>query len=79
MLAALICGVLLGLANPGPGCLADKLYVSKISTFGIFVISGWVSHDIEHVFIFFLKGFHDFLQFGLGFVIIFGYRIDIAQ
>ncbi|XP_057789337.1 probable sodium/metabolite cotransporter BASS4, chloroplastic isoform X2 [Salvia miltiorrhiza] len=37
---ALICGVLLGLANPGPGCLADKLYVSKISTFGIFVISG---------------------------------------
>ncbi|KAH6829648.1 Sodium Bile acid symporter family [Perilla frutescens var. hirtella] len=37
---ALICGVLLGLANPAPGCLADKLYVSKISTFGIFVISG---------------------------------------
>ncbi|KAG6401544.1 hypothetical protein SASPL_138403 [Salvia splendens] len=37
---ALICGVLLGLANPGPGCLADKLCVSKISTFGIFVISG---------------------------------------
>lgn len=44
MLAALISGVLLGLANPGPGCLADKLYVSKISTFGIFVISGQVSH-----------------------------------
>ncbi|KAL8533290.1 hypothetical protein ACS0TY_009618 [Phlomoides rotata] len=37
---ALISGVLLGLANPRPGCFADRFYLSKISTFGIFVISG---------------------------------------
>ncbi|GAV60248.1 LOW QUALITY PROTEIN: DUF4137 domain-containing protein [Cephalotus follicularis] len=37
---ALIGGVALGLANPTLGCLADKYYLSKFSTFGIFVISG---------------------------------------
>ena len=38
--AALVGGVLLGLANPGLGCLADRYYLSKLSTFGIFIISG---------------------------------------
>lgn len=38
--AALIGGVALGLANPTLGCLADRYYLSKISTFGIFIISG---------------------------------------
>lgn len=38
--AALVGGVLLGLANPGLGCLADRYYLSKFSTFGIFIISG---------------------------------------
>lgn len=37
---ALIGGVALGLANPTPGCLADRYYLSKFSTFGIFIISG---------------------------------------
>lgn len=37
---ALIGGVALGLANPTLGCLADRYYLSKISTFGIFIISG---------------------------------------
>lgn len=37
---ALIGGVLLGLANPSLGCVADKWYLSKISTVGIFFISG---------------------------------------
>lgn len=37
---ALTSGVALGLANPSLGCLADKYYVSKFSTFGIFFISG---------------------------------------
>ncbi|KAK4593369.1 hypothetical protein RGQ29_017467 [Quercus rubra] len=37
---ALVGGVLLGLANPGLGCLADRYYLSKLSTFGIFIISG---------------------------------------
>ncbi|KAL8518183.1 hypothetical protein ACS0TY_009521 [Phlomoides rotata] len=37
---ALISGVLLGLANPRPGCFVDRFYLSKISIFGIFVISG---------------------------------------
>ncbi|XP_057989210.1 probable sodium/metabolite cotransporter BASS4, chloroplastic isoform X1 [Hevea brasiliensis] len=37
---ALIGGVVLGLANPTLGCLADKYYLSKVSTFGIFFISG---------------------------------------
>ncbi|KAL8051576.1 hypothetical protein ABFX02_06G156200 [Erythranthe guttata] len=37
---ALVSGVVLGLANPSLGCLADKYYLSKFSTFGIFVISG---------------------------------------
>lgn len=37
---ALICGVSLGLANPTLGCLAHKYYLSKFSTFGIFIISG---------------------------------------
>lgn len=40
--AALIGGVALGLANPTLGCLADRYYLSKISTFGIFIISGRV-------------------------------------
>ncbi|EEF37403.1 probable sodium/metabolite cotransporter BASS4, chloroplastic isoform X1 [Ricinus communis] len=37
---ALIGGVVVGLANPSLGCLADKCYLSKVSTFGIFFISG---------------------------------------
>ncbi|XP_023767640.1 probable sodium/metabolite cotransporter BASS4, chloroplastic isoform X2 [Lactuca sativa] len=37
---ALIGGVALGLANPGPGCLAHRYQLSIVSTFGIFVISG---------------------------------------
>ncbi|XP_071721718.1 probable sodium/metabolite cotransporter BASS4, chloroplastic [Rutidosis leptorrhynchoides] len=37
---ALVVGVALGLANPTLGCLADKYYMSKFSTFGIFIISG---------------------------------------
>ncbi|OMO79086.1 putative sodium bile acid cotransporter protein [Corchorus olitorius] len=36
----LIGGVTLGLVNPTLGCLADKYYLSKVSTFGIFIISG---------------------------------------
>ncbi|EOY19132.1 Sodium Bile acid symporter family isoform 1 [Theobroma cacao] len=37
---ALIGGVAFGLANPTLGCLADKYYLSKFSTFGIFFVSG---------------------------------------
>ncbi|XVE90877.1 hypothetical protein DITRI_Ditri20bG0111500 [Diplodiscus trichospermus] len=37
---ALIGGVAFGLANPTLGCLADKYYLSKISPFSIFIISG---------------------------------------
>ncbi|XP_010554509.1 PREDICTED: probable sodium/metabolite cotransporter BASS4, chloroplastic [Tarenaya hassleriana] len=37
---ALVSGVVIGLANPVPGCLADKYSLSKFSTFGIFIISG---------------------------------------
>ncbi|KAL7109180.1 hypothetical protein ACP275_06G159000 [Erythranthe tilingii] len=37
---ALVSGVVLGLANPSLGCLADTYYLSKFSTFGIFIISG---------------------------------------
>ncbi|CAK9141692.1 unnamed protein product [Ilex paraguariensis] len=37
---ALVGGVALGIANPTLGCLADRYYLSKFSTFGIFIISG---------------------------------------
>lgn len=37
---ALIGGVVLGLANPSLGCTADRYYLSKVSTFCIFIISG---------------------------------------
>ncbi|KAG8390770.1 hypothetical protein BUALT_Bualt01G0118000 [Buddleja alternifolia] len=37
---ALVSGVMLGLANPSLGLLADTYYLSKFSTFGIFIISG---------------------------------------
>ncbi|CAL5365287.1 unnamed protein product [Camellia sinensis] len=37
---ALVGGVLFGLVNPSLGCLADRYYMSKFSTFGIFIISG---------------------------------------
>ncbi|KAI3470605.1 hypothetical protein Pfo_027268 [Paulownia fortunei] len=37
---ALVSGVVFGLANPRLGCLADTYYLSKVSTFGIFIISG---------------------------------------
>ncbi|GLT88750.1 hypothetical protein SLE2022_067610 [Rubroshorea leprosula] len=37
---ALVGGVALGLANPSLGCLADRYYLSKFSTFGIFIVSG---------------------------------------
>ncbi|XP_076946981.1 putative sodium/metabolite cotransporter BASS4, chloroplastic [Bidens hawaiensis] len=46
---ALVGGVALGLANPIPGCLAYKYQLSKVSTFGIFIISGLTlrSEDIS--------------------------------
>lgn len=37
---ALVSGVALGLANPTLGCLLHKYGLSKVSTFGIFLISG---------------------------------------
>ncbi|GAB4855162.1 Probable sodium/metabolite cotransporter bass4, chloroplastic, variant 3 [Ancistrocladus abbreviatus] len=37
---ALIGGVAFGLANPSLGCLANRYYLSKVSTFCIFIISG---------------------------------------
>ncbi|KAK9061343.1 hypothetical protein SSX86_018523 [Deinandra increscens subsp. villosa] len=37
---ALIGSVALGFANPSPGCLAHRYQFSKVSTFGIFIISG---------------------------------------
>ncbi|XP_022990372.1 probable sodium/metabolite cotransporter BASS4, chloroplastic [Cucurbita maxima] len=37
---ALVTSVIAGIANPSLGCLADKYYLSKFGTFGIFVISG---------------------------------------
>jgi len=37
---ALVSGVGLGFANPTLGCLADKYSFTKISTCGIFIISG---------------------------------------
>jgi sodium/bile acid cotransporter 7 len=37
---ALICGVVLGIANPTLGCLAHKYSLTKFSTSGIFFISG---------------------------------------
>ncbi|EFH54330.1 bile acid:sodium symporter [Arabidopsis lyrata subsp. lyrata] len=37
---ALVSGVALGFANPTLGCLADKYSFTKISTCGIFIISG---------------------------------------
>lgn len=40
LFSALVGGVVLGLANPTLGCLADKYYLSKVGTFGIFLISG---------------------------------------
>lgn len=40
LFAALVSGVGLGFANPTIGCLADKYSFTKISTCGIFVISG---------------------------------------
>ncbi|KAI3799622.1 hypothetical protein L1987_34921 [Smallanthus sonchifolius] len=46
---ALIGGVALGLANPSPGCLAHRYQLSKVSTIGIFIISGLTlrSEDIS--------------------------------
>ncbi|KAH9317125.1 hypothetical protein KI387_018894, partial [Taxus chinensis] len=37
---ALVTGVIVGLVNPVPGCLAQKYSLSKWSTFGIFLVSG---------------------------------------
>ncbi|CAM8949071.1 unnamed protein product [Rhodiola kirilowii] len=37
---ALVSGVVIGLVKPSLGCVADKYYLSKFSTFGIFFISG---------------------------------------
>lgn len=42
VLAALVSGVGIGFVNPSLGCLADAYYLSKFSTFGIFIISGLV-------------------------------------
>lgn len=44
---ALVSGVAVGLANPSLGCLADKYYLSKFSTFGIFFISGLMLRSEE--------------------------------
>ncbi|KAL6523793.1 hypothetical protein OROHE_016331 [Orobanche hederae] len=44
---SLVSGVLLGLANPTLGWLADTYYLSKLSTFGIFIISGLTLHSNE--------------------------------
>lgn len=38
--AALVTAVAAGFANPSLGCLADRYYLSKFSTVGIFVVSG---------------------------------------
>ncbi|XP_039133517.1 probable sodium/metabolite cotransporter BASS4, chloroplastic isoform X4 [Dioscorea cayenensis subsp. rotundata] len=37
---ALVCGVAFGVADPTLGCLAHKYSLSRVSTFGIFFISG---------------------------------------
>ncbi|KAL6580827.1 hypothetical protein OROMI_006750 [Orobanche minor] len=47
MVESLVSGVLLGLANPTLGWLADTYYLSKLSTFGIFIISGLTLHSNE--------------------------------
>lgn len=44
---ALVTGVAVGLANPSLGCLADRYYLSKFSTFGIFILSGLTLHSEE--------------------------------
>ncbi|KZV24239.1 hypothetical protein F511_01721 [Dorcoceras hygrometricum] len=44
---ALVSGVVLGFVNPRLGILADRYYLSKVSTFGIFLISGLTLHDVE--------------------------------
>ncbi|XP_050210509.1 probable sodium/metabolite cotransporter BASS4, chloroplastic [Mercurialis annua] len=44
---ALIGGVVVGLANPSLGCVADKYSLSKFSTFGIFFISGLTLRNAE--------------------------------
>ncbi|KAJ7970568.1 putative Bile acid:sodium symporter [Quillaja saponaria] len=44
---ALVGGVVLGLANPSLGCLADRFYLSKIGPFGIFIISGLTLRNKE--------------------------------
>ncbi|MFS8012293.1 putative sodium bile acid cotransporter, sodium/solute symporter superfamily [Helianthus anomalus] len=46
---ALVGGVALGLANPVPGCIAHRYQLSKVSAFGIFIISGLTlrSEDIS--------------------------------
>ncbi|XP_073144051.1 probable sodium/metabolite cotransporter BASS4, chloroplastic isoform X2 [Henckelia pumila] len=44
---ALVSGVVLGFANPSLGCLADTYYLSKVSTFGIYLISGLTLHNAE--------------------------------
>lgn len=54
--AALVGGVLLGLANPGLGCLADRYYLSKFSTFGIFFIISGLSLRIIIIFNVYIDG-----------------------
>ncbi|XP_073037147.1 probable sodium/metabolite cotransporter BASS4, chloroplastic [Primulina eburnea] len=44
---ALVSGVVLGFANPTLGCLADRYYLSKVSTSGIFLISGLTLDNVE--------------------------------
>ncbi|KAJ3675097.1 hypothetical protein LUZ60_004139 [Juncus effusus] len=44
---ALIGGVVLGLLNPNPGCVAHKYSLSKFSTFAIFFISGLILRTSE--------------------------------
>ncbi|KAI8563452.1 hypothetical protein RHMOL_Rhmol03G0112100 [Rhododendron molle] len=45
--STLVGGVMFGLVNPSLGCLADRYYLSKFSTFGIFIISGLMLRSDE--------------------------------
>ncbi|XP_022134333.1 probable sodium/metabolite cotransporter BASS4, chloroplastic [Momordica charantia] len=44
---ALVTAVAAGFANPSLGCLADRYYLSKFSTVGIFVVSGLTLRTAE--------------------------------
>lgn len=50
---ALVCGVAFGVADPTLGCLAHKYSLSRVSTFGIFFISG----NFSNVYLYFFSSF----------------------